>query len=151
MKQSTAKVTFHSLEMKFPFEKRTILKNFIVSLFAAEEREFQSMNYIFCSDAYLLEMNNNFLQHNYYTDIITFNLADKGTPIIGEAYISIDRVRDNAITFKSPFKEELLRVILHGALHLCGYKDKSKREIEIMRSKEIEYMSLYAAYCRNIL
>jgi probable rRNA maturation factor len=88
-------------------------------------------------------MNRDFLQHDYYTDIITFGLSEKGEPVEAEIYISLDRVKDNAATLKTTFKEETLRVIFHGALHLCGYKDKKKSEIALMRSKEDHYLRLF--------
>ena len=97
------------------------------------------LDYIFCSDKYLIDINYRFLNHDYYTDIITFNLSEhKGTK--GEIYISLDRVKENAELNKVPFNEESARVILHGALHLCGYKDKKKTEITIMRQKEEHYL-----------
>ena len=102
------------------------------------------MNYIFCSDEYLLEVNNNFLQHDFYTDIITFDLSlSKTSPTIGEIYISVDRVKENAITHKTSFELELHRVIFHGALHLCGYKDKTKKDALLMRDKEEDCLSMY--------
>jgi probable rRNA maturation factor len=80
-------------------------------------------------------MNRDFLQHDYYTDIITFGLSEKGEPVEAEVYISLDRVKDNAANLETTFKDETLRVIFHGALHLCGYKDKRKSEITLMRRK----------------
>jgi probable rRNA maturation factor len=100
------------------------------------------VNYIFCSDHYLLQINKQFLQHDYFTDIITFDLSVTDV-IEAEIYISVDRVRDNASTLKVSFEDEILRVIIHGALHLCGYKDKKKSEIEKMRNREGHYMRLY--------
>jgi rRNA maturation RNase YbeY len=97
---------------------------------------------MFCSDGYLLEINLKYLKHNTYTDIITFNLSDSLT-IEGEVYVSIDRVEENALRFKNSFETELLRVVIHGALHLCGYKDKTKTEKSMMRQKEDEYIRLY--------
>jgi rRNA maturation RNase YbeY len=89
-------------------------------------------------------MNRDFLQHDYYTDIITFGLSEKNQPIEAEIYISIDRVKDNALSLGVAYKEEMLRVIFHGALHLCGYKDKTKSEISAMRAKEDQYLQLFA-------
>ncbi len=85
------------------------------------------LQYIFCSDAYLLDINREYLQHDFFTDIITFDLSEKGQPINAEIYISVERVRDNAANYNSSFRKEIHRVIFHGVLHLCGYKDKSQK------------------------
>jgi probable rRNA maturation factor len=118
------------------------VKDFVVSIFNKEGRPLKKINYIFCSDEYLLEINKSYLQHDYYTDIITFDLSDQeGT--IGEIYISVDRVKENSKSHATSFSTELLRVIFHGALHLIGYKDKKKSEITIMRDKEEYYLRLF--------
>lgn len=101
------------------------------------------LQYIFCSDDYLLQINRQFLHHDYYTDIITFDLTEESYPINAEIYISVDRVRDNAREFGNSLRRELHRVIFHGALHLCGYKDKNPREQELMRQMEEKYLKLY--------
>ena len=101
------------------------------------------LNYTFCSDDSLLEINIQYLNHNYYTDIITFDLSDIPREIEGDIYISIDRVKENAKINHSNFEEELLRVLAHGLLHLMGYKDKSKEEASLMRKKEEEAIELY--------
>jgi rRNA maturation RNase YbeY len=137
------KIYFHSADRFFRFNSKTPLKSFIQRLFLLEKQKLESLHYIFCSDDYLLQINKDFLQHDYYTDIITFNLSDHSKEIEGEVYISIDRVKENAHLQKSGYKEECLRVIFHGALHLCGYRDKTKKEISCMREKENEYLRLY--------
>lgn len=101
------------------------------------------LQYIFCSDDYLLQINRQFLHHDYYTDIITFDLTEESHPINAEIYISVDRVRDNAREFGNSLRTELHRVIFHGSLHLCGYKDKNPREQELMRQMEEKYLKLY--------
>jgi len=103
-----------------------------------------SLTYIFCSDDYLLNINRQFLQHNYYTDIISFNLGQRNGPVEGEIYISLDRVKDNARQLHQTYQQELHRVIFHGALHLCGYKDKSVKDIALMRKMEDHYLQRYA-------
>jgi rRNA maturation RNase YbeY len=103
----------------------------------------EEIHYIFCSDDYLLEINQQHLQHDFYTDIITFGLSDPGQPINAEVYISIDRVRENARKFHTPVNQELHRVIFHGALHLCGYKDKRRKDQVLMREMEDKYLHLY--------
>jgi rRNA maturation RNase YbeY len=114
-----------------------------MKIFKNEDKRLFTLNYIFCSDDYLLEINKTHLQHNYYTDIITFDLSVAPGEIIGEIYISTDRVRDNAVSLGVSIKDELHRVIFHGALHLCGYKDKSPKHLKEMRAAEDLYLSLY--------
>ena len=140
--QSNNKVQFHFLAPA-SLTQRTLLKSFITSIFRKEGQRLASLSYVFCSDEYLLEINRSYLQHDYYTDIITFDLSSESDWIEGEIYISIDRVRDNALEFDRPLKEELLRVVFHGALHLCGYKDKTPKDSKLMRAKEDEYLRLY--------
>ena len=103
------------------------------------------MSYIFCSDTYLLQINKKFLKHDFYTDIITFDLSVSTSKIDGEIYISVDRVIDNSKKAEVVLNEELHRVILHGALHLCGYKDKRQAEILKMRLSEDFYLKQYFA------
>jgi probable rRNA maturation factor len=128
-------IQFNFLE-SISLTDRKRLKRFLVSLFKREKKPLAGLQYIFCSDPYLLEINRQFLQHDFYTDIITFELADRDQPIQGEIYISVDRVRDNAEIFASTINRELHRVIFHGALHLCGYNDKTENEQKKMRKME---------------
>jgi rRNA maturation RNase YbeY len=136
------KINFRSGDRSFVFPNKTHLKSFIASIFKKEKRELGSINYIFCSDDMLLKINQDFLQHNYYTDIITFGLNEPGEPIEAEIYVSIDRVKDNANQHSVSYQNEMQRVLFHGALHLCGYKDKKKSEIMVMRQKEDQYLHL---------
>jgi rRNA maturation RNase YbeY len=99
------------------------------------------ISFNFCSDKYILELNNSSLKHNYYTDIITFELNQKNEEIEGDIYISIDRVKENAKVLNESIINELHRVIIHGVLHLCGYKDKSSKESKMMRNKENYYLN----------
>lgn len=122
---------------------RTKLKKFLASLFKKEGKLLEELQYIFCSDDYLLKINRQYLEHDYYTDIITFDLSENGQPIHAEIYISIDRVRENAREFGSSVKNEMHRVIFHGALHLCGYKDKTPAQGKQMREMEEKYLKLY--------
>ena len=101
------------------------------------------LTYVFCSDEYLIDINNKFLDHDTYTDIITFDLSDHDEHLISEIYISIERVEENAKEFGVSFQQELHRVIFHGALHLCGYKDKTEEEATAMRSMEEKYIRAY--------
>ena len=140
---SGEKIKFHYLDTSFVFPNRQALKTFLVSLFRKEKSKPESIDFIFCDDAYLLQLNQQHLKHNTYTDIITFPLSSKGEPLVAEIYISIDRVNENAQKFQVPFLHELHRVIFHGALHLCGFKDKTKDDIELMRKKEDQYLKSY--------
>lgn len=139
---SQSKVCFFFDKKGFDLRNRTRLKRSIEMLFGKEKRTLHSLNYVFCSDERLLEINRQFLHHNYYTDIITFDLSE-GVSTQAEIYISVDRVKENARSLGVSFKSELHRVILHGALHLCGYRDKSKPEIEEMRKMEDYCLSKY--------
>jgi rRNA maturation RNase YbeY len=123
--------------------ERKKLKSFITSIFRMEGFALANLSYIFCSDEYLLHMNKDYLQHDYYTDIITFNLTGLGKPIDGEIYISIDRVKENAAKLDVSIKEELHRVIFHGALHLCGYNDKKHEDKTKMTRAEDKCLEKY--------
>lgn len=137
-----SKVYFHNQRVKnIPLPPRNGLKLFIEDIFKNEGATLDRLDYVFCDDEYLLQINKQFLQHDYYTDIITFRLSEKFLPITGEIYISIERVRENAKFFNVSLSEELLRVIFHGALHLSGFNDKTRQQIKLMRAKEDEYLS----------
>lgn len=136
-------VRFNYADIKpLSVRKKKLIKETIIKIFVDEEKTVDYLNYIFCSDNYLLELNTKYLHHNYYTDIITFNLSE-GEAVTGEIYISIDRIKENAVIHCSSVTNELLRVIFHGALHLSGYNDKKKSEITIMRKKEDYYLQLF--------
>jgi len=136
-------IQFFFTDQKITLADRTKLKSFIQSIFKKEKTTATSLTYIFCSDSYLLGINKQFLQHDYYTDIITFNLSSTKDPIEGEVYISIERVKDNAGQLGNTIKSELHRVIFHGVLHLCGYKDKKPADEKAMRLAEEKYLTLY--------
>lgn len=137
------KVHFLQADRRAPLRAHGPVKAMVERIFRMEKTSLGGVNYIFCSDEYLLTINRDFLQHDYYTDIITFGLSAPGMPVEAEIYISVDRVRDNAANLGETVKQELLRVIFHGALHLCGYRDKKKSEITIMREKEERYLRLF--------
>jgi len=137
-----SKVYFFFETSNFKMEKRKLLKVFIENMFKKEGKKLSSINFIFTSDKRLLEINQQFLQHNYYTDIITFELSDsKHTK--AEVYISIDRVKENSKNHQVSFKSELHRVIFHGVLHLCGYHDKTTTQKDEMRAREALYLKQY--------
>ncbi len=137
-------VKFHFL-VYCSLANRTLLKTFIQSIFKKEKRSLEKVNVIFCTDKYLLGLNRTFLQHDYYTDILSFVLSEAIKPLAGEIYISVERVRENARSLGSTFTKELLRVIFHGVLHFCGYRDKSASDIRLMRKKEEQYLGAYQA------
>jgi probable rRNA maturation factor len=143
LKANISKIRFHIQHKNFSLQNRTNLKIFLSELFQKESIPLGSLSYIFCTDEFLLQLNKKYLKHNYYTDVISFDLTNKKGPLAGEIYISIDRVKDNAGLLKQTYYKELHRVIFHGALHLCGFNDKSVIEKLIMRKKEDKYISLY--------
>ncbi len=138
-----AKINFLTGDRQFNFQQKRAIKGFIERIFKKERKDLLQITYVFCSDEFLLKLNNDFLQHDYYTDIISFGLSEKNKPVEAEIYISIDRVKENAQQLGVFYKTEMLRVLFHGALHLCGYKDKRKSEILLMRAKEDRYLLLY--------
>ena len=137
------KVQFYFLDRKPTVKERNRLKLFIEKLFMQERKKLGNLSYIFCSDEHLLGINKDFLKHDFYTDVITFDLSSSKTETEGEVYLSIDRIKDNAKQLDVSFNEELHRVIFHGALHLCGYKDKNKIGEQQMRSAENKYLKRY--------
>ena len=116
----------------------TWLEDIIVN----EEKKLGKIQYIFCDDEYLLNVNREYLQHDFYTDIITFDYV-KGKKISGDIFVSLPRIKDNAVQLSTDENEELKRVLAHGILHLCGYKDKSEEEQTLMTEKENYYLSKY--------
>ena len=136
-------ISFNKADATATLKNRVALKSFIEKSVKKEGLSIESLNYVFCSDKYLLEINKQFLDHNYYTDIISFDLSEVPGQLIGEVYISVDRVKDNAKTHRATFSEELLRVIFHGALHFCGYKDKKPSDAKKMRQMEDLWLSAY--------
>jgi probable rRNA maturation factor len=136
-------IKFYEADKKVKLPRKIELKRYLVDLFRREATPLQSLTFIFCSDEYLLAINREFLNHDYYTDIITFSLGPTGEPIVGEIYISLDRVRENAQSAKQLFLVELHRVIFHGALHLCGFDDKTRVQRRAMTRMENAYLHSY--------
>src|SRR5574344_2660939 len=116
-----------SFQTNYPLKSRTKIKQWIKQVIEAKGKKMGNITYIFCDDEYLLEVNKQYLQHDYYTDVITFDYVENDL-ISGDIFISTDRVRENALAFGSSETEELHRVIIHGVLHLLGLKDKSEKE-----------------------
>jgi len=135
-------IEFHS-ENDFELKNQNQISDWMNSTAQEEGKHIGALNYIFCDDEYLHKINVEFLNHDTYTDIITFDYC-VGDEIISDIYVSTERVNENAKEFSESFEEELHRVLIHGLLHLCGYKDKSKEEESLMRDKENYYLSLRA-------
>ena len=135
-------IRFFYQETKYRIEYPRKTVKWITESARREKRSVLNVNYIFCSDRYLLRLNKEFLSHDTFTDIITFDDSD-GMNISGEIYISLDRVKENSLKFNSQFHDELLRVMIHGVLHLAGYRDKKPNEISTMRKREEAYLSLW--------
>ena len=137
------KVHFFSHDIPTRLKNTASLKHFIELIFKKELQSLDSINYIFCSDKAILEINKKYLNHDFYTDVITFDLSQDDKAVFAEVYISIERIRDNAKLLGLSIKSELYRVLFHAALHLCGYNDKKKKDKEIMRKKEGELLIKY--------
>lgn len=127
-------------ETVFNLQNPQEVTRWISTIIANEKREEGEINYIFCDDQYLHKLNVEFLNHNTLTDIISFDNS-LGNQINGDIFISIERVKENAITYNTVFEDELHRVIIHGILHYCGFNDKTKKDAELMRKKEDEALS----------
>ena len=127
-------------ETVFNLQNPQEVSRWISTIIANEKREEGEINYIFCDDQYLHKLNVEFLNHNTLTDIISFDNS-LGNQINGDIFISIERVKENAITYNTVFEDELHRVIIHGILHYCGFNDKIKKDAELMRKKEDEALS----------
>lgn len=128
-------ISFSNDNIIFNLKRKSELKIWIKSVIEKEKHFLGNLNYVFTSDESLLKMNIEYLKHNTYTDIITFNY-NEGKKVSGDIFISVDRVKENAKKFDVSFEEELHRVIIHGVLHLCGYKDKTKADSDLMRRRE---------------
>lgn len=137
-----AEFFFQGADLNYRLRNKTAIKQLLADLFRKEGKKLDGLSVVFCSDDYLLGLNRQFLQHNYYTDILTFDLSERADNTTGELYISVDRVRENARGLRVSTKEEMWRVIIHGSLHLCGYKDKLKKQQLLMRQKEERYLRL---------
>lgn len=134
-------ISFFSEKIEFSLLNEEILNEWIIDTITKEEKVLGEISYVFCSDEYLYKMNKEYLNHDTYTDIITFDYTE-GQTISSDIFISIDRVKENASNYSKSFENELHRVLIHGILHLLGYKDKEEAEIKVMRSKEDFYLSL---------
>jgi len=135
-------ISFFEEDIKFKPKNKLALRGWIKDAIIAEGFKLQELNYIFCSDAYLLTINQQYLNHDTYTDIITFDNSEEEKVIVGDIFISAERIAENAQKFKTSPADELHRVIIHGALHLLGYKDKTKASKILMTNMEDKYLAL---------
>lgn len=129
-------------ENDFELQNEVQISNWISKVILSENMKEGDINYIFCDDEYLLNLNEQYLDHDTLTDIISFDYS-VGNELHGDIFISVERVQDNATDFNVTFDEELKRVLVHGILHYCGYKDKSESEEQVMRQKEEEKMKMF--------
>lgn len=136
-------INFFEEEIKSSLSKKRITKQWLRSVAKNKGYTIKDLNYVFCSDEYLLDINIQYLNHDTYTDIVTFDQSEFDKEIEGDIFISIDRVKENATTLKTPYNLELLRVLAHGLLHLCGLKDKTEDEKKEMRKEEDAALSLF--------
>ncbi|NOX46547.1 MAG: rRNA maturation RNase YbeY [Chlorobi bacterium] len=135
---------FFEEDIKFLLRNKRKLRNWFRATILEEGGKPGTLNFIFCSDSYLLDLNTSYLKHDTLTDIITFDLSENEQSVAGDIFISIERVKENAKSFQISFPRELHRVLIHGILHLLGYKDKTPSQQKEMRSKEDYYLSLLA-------
>jgi len=133
-------IHFYDLEIKSYLIKRKKLKDYLFLIFNQEKKHIENVDIIFCSDSYLLKLNRKFLNHDYYTDTLTFPSCKILQKISGEIYISVDRVKENSKSLSTSYQNELARVIIHGCLHLCGYKEKKREEKKKMAEREKFYL-----------
>jgi probable rRNA maturation factor len=137
-------IVFFNEDINFKFQGKKKFKSWLKKVAEKEGFSINNLNYIFCSDEYLHKINLEYLDHDTYTDIITFDNSDDETIIEGDIFISIERVRDNSQTLNTVFEEELKRVIVHGLLHLCGYDDHTPEDKAEMRLLESEYILVFS-------
>lgn len=134
-------ISYYFQDTDFKFRDRRKTNEWLKLAAESEIRRIGNISIIFCSDNYVLDINQKYLQHDYFTDIITFDYCE-GDRLSGDLFISVDSVRENSVEFGAEFKDELNRVIIHGLLHLVGYDDHTEKDIKLMRSKENYYLSL---------
>ena len=134
-------VSYFKEDTSFAFKEKRLTSRWLKFVAQAEAKKLGDIGIIFCSDNYILDVNIKYLQHDYYTDIITFDYCD-GDTLSGDLFISVDSVRENASFYGTEFPVELNRVIVHGLLHLIGYDDHTEEDIAVMRAKENYYLSL---------
>jgi rRNA maturation RNase YbeY len=142
--EQTGVINFFSEDITWTLRNKRLIRTWLSRLFFKEGQQVGEVNYIFCSDGYLFDLNVKYLEHHTLTDTITFTYSSDNEPITGDVFISYDRVKENAQKMKVKFSDEVLRLIAHGALHLCGYNDKLPEEKRVMTNKEDFYLLQYS-------
>ncbi|MFD1142691.1 rRNA maturation RNase YbeY [Larkinella insperata] len=143
-------IRFFTEDIQFNLLQKVPTRQWLTALAKHEGFTVGELNYIFCSDEYLLQVNREYLDHDYYTDIITFDNSEEEYRLEGDIFVSIDRIRDNAQQVKATEEQELRRVLAHGVLHLCGYGDKTEQEARLMRQKEDESLAAWTNRSLNV-
>lgn len=138
--QNKETITFNNYDIDFILKDKTKIRNWISQTIHNEGKTFSTISYVFCSKEHIIQINKQFLKHNYSTDIITFPYTENER-VSGDIFICIPQVKENAFEYRVSFQQELLRVLIHGILHLLGYDDHKNEEIEMMRSKEDFYLA----------
>jgi probable rRNA maturation factor len=133
-------VNFFTEDLNYTLKQKTRIRSWLLDTITAEGYALEELNFILCSDDYLLKINQQYLDHDTYTDVITFDNSETPKTIVGDIFISMERIQENAKSFKSTVFEELSRVMVHGTLHLLGYKDKSKTDKSLMTAREDHYL-----------
>lgn len=136
-----AKINFFTEDITYTLKQKTLIRQWIEATIVKEGYQLEELNFILCSDAYLLRINQDYLRHDDYTDVITFDNSEALKTIVGDIFISLERIRENASAFNANVVDELCRVMIHGTLHLLGYKDKTKAAKTLMTAKEDEYLA----------
>lgn len=140
---SAPKINFFTEDVSFLLPKKRQIRNWIFGVIVTEGFQLSELNFIFCSDAHLLTINQKFLKHDTYTDVITFDNSEVEKTVVGDVFISIDRVKENAEEMNFKMFDELMRVMIHGTLHLLGYNDKTEESKTVMTAAEDKYISLF--------
>ncbi len=135
---------FHIQHPTFQLSSKSQIIKWLEAVAQSEKKEVVSLSYVFCTDEFLLQLNQQYLHHDTLTDVITFTFSEKETPVEGEIYISIDRVKENAQKFDTKFNEEVRRIMVHGLLHLVGYDDKTAEDKTVMTQRENLYLAKFA-------
>lgn len=142
-KKHNSNIAFQLADVSYVLKQKKAVKSWLSALAEKHGYHIAELQYVFCSDTYLLDINRQFLQHDYFTDIITFDLSEKKGEICSEIYISIPRVKENAQLFGVSFQQEMHRVLAHGVLHLCGFKDKTPKQEKEMRAAENNALAMF--------
>lgn len=140
-----AKINFFVEDVDFKLKNKKHLRSWIEQTIRSEKYTLKEVNFIFCSDAYLLKINQDYLQHDTYTDIITFDNAENEGEVVSDIFISTERIAENALNYQITFLQELHRVMIHGILHLSGYKDKTAKDKKLMTEMENHYLLLFVS------